>query len=64
MSKINYDQSGSDSHEVGELFPSNDLSKLKPQLFKPLTSPSDEIKKMQLAIFVEFKLRAAQGLEM
>lgn len=30
MSEIDYDQNGSDSDEVGELFPSNDLSKLKP----------------------------------
>ena len=29
MSEINYDQNGSDSDEVGELFPYNDLSKLK-----------------------------------
>lgn len=43
MSELNYDQGGIDSTKVGELFLSNDPSKLKPWLFKPLVSPSDEI---------------------
>lgn len=49
MLEINFDQSGIGSDQVGELFLSNDSSRLKPQLFKPLVSPSDEIKEMKLA---------------
>ena len=42
MSEINYDQSESDSDEVGELFLSSDASKLKPYLFKLLSSLDDD----------------------
>ena len=43
MSETNYDQSGSNSDEVSELFLANDRSKSKPYLFKPLAPLKDEI---------------------
>ena len=52
MSEINFDQSGIGSDQVGELFLGNDPSKLKPQLFKPLVSPSYEIEERKLVIYM------------
>lgn len=49
MFEINFDQSGIGSDQVGELFLGNDSSRLRPQLFKPLVSPNDEIEEMKLA---------------
>ena len=65
MSEINYDQSGSDSDEVGKLFLSSDASKLKPYLFKLLSSLDDDeiLKILKLVIFVEIKPHAAHQLE-
>ena len=42
MSEINIAQIAIAKDKVGELFPGNDPSKLKPQ-FKPFVSPSGEI---------------------
>ena len=44
MPEINYDNKGIDSNKVCELFLGNDPSKLEPYLFKPLASPSNEVK--------------------
>ena len=44
MSGISYGQTGIDSDEVGEMFLGNHLSKLKPWIFTPLVSRSNEIK--------------------
>ena len=47
MSEINYDQSKSDSDDVGKLLLGNDSSKLEPYLFKSLASLSDEIEEIE-----------------
>ena len=44
MSEISCGQIEKDTKKVGELFPGNDLRKLKPDLFQPIAFTSNEMK--------------------